>query len=78
MLDAPEIDRSPAYGKAAADKGGTAVLKYKAEGAPEVKFSWLRVSVRRRVPLKSSSLGSQCEYTIRLRALLKSSSRGSG
>lgn len=42
--DAPEIDRSPAFGKAAADKGGTAVLVCRAEGAPEVAFSWFRVS----------------------------------
>ena len=52
--------------------------KCKAEGAPEVKFSWFRVSVSLRVPLKSSSHDSQCEYTIRLRALLKSSSQDSG
>ena len=42
--DAPEIDDSPAYGKAAAEKGSVATLKCKAEGAPEVHFVWYKGS----------------------------------
>ena len=43
-LVAPEIDRSPAFSKAAAEKGSSAKLICKAEGAPEVTFKWFKVS----------------------------------
>jgi len=41
---APVVDKSPVYRKAAADKGITAALICKAEGAPNIVFSWLKVS----------------------------------
>ena len=43
IADAPEIDKTPTYGKAAADKGATAKIICKAEGAPDVTFKWKRV-----------------------------------
>ncbi|KAK2152414.1 hypothetical protein LSH36_329g02058 [Paralvinella palmiformis] len=42
---APEIDKTPTYGKAAADKGATATLICKAEGAPDVTIKWKRNDV---------------------------------
>ncbi|ELU18150.1 hypothetical protein CAPTEDRAFT_184830 [Capitella teleta] len=38
----PEIDLSPAYSKAAAEKFESAALWCKAEGAPDVNFKWYR------------------------------------
>jgi len=43
FLVAPEIDRSLAFSKAAAEKGSSAKLICKAEGAPQVTFKWFKV-----------------------------------
>ena len=42
--DPPQIDKAPKYAKAASDKGGTATLLCKADGAPIVTFTWSKVS----------------------------------
>lgn len=41
---APEIDKAPQYSKAAGDQGSTVQLFCNAQGAPEVTFSWSKVS----------------------------------
>ncbi len=38
----PKIDASPAYAKAASDKGKAATLKCRAKGAPAAEFKWHR------------------------------------
>lgn len=40
----PQIDKAPKYAKAASDKGGTAILLCKADGAPIVTFTWSKGS----------------------------------
>ncbi|XP_036359051.1 nephrin-like isoform X2 [Octopus sinensis] len=40
----PQIDQSRQYAKAASDKGGTATLICKADGAPLITFSWSKGS----------------------------------
>ena len=44
VADAPQIDTSPALGKAAAADGGVAIMRCQAEGAPEVTFKWKKVT----------------------------------
>ena len=43
VSDAPIIDKSPENSKAASEKGQTATLTCKAEGAPDITFSWFKV-----------------------------------
>lgn len=40
ILGQPQIDRSPVYLKAAAEKGKDAILRCMADGVPEVEFYW--------------------------------------
>ena len=43
LTDAPQIDRSQQFAKAAARNMETATVLCKAEGAPAVAFKWFRV-----------------------------------
>ena len=43
LLDAPQIDKSPAIAKSASDKGEVALLTCKATGAPDISFMWSRM-----------------------------------
>ena len=43
VSDAPIIDKSPENSKAASEKGQTATLTCRAEGAPDITFNWFKV-----------------------------------
>ena len=40
----PEVDKSPVYRKSAAESGSTATMTCRASGAPDVDFTWFKVS----------------------------------
>jgi len=42
----PNVDKSPAFGKSAADKGSMARLHCKADGIPAVNFTWFKDAVK--------------------------------
>ena len=39
----PVVDKSPSSSKSASDKGAAASLKCSARGAPDVRFTWVRM-----------------------------------